>query len=143
MSNIDLWLKVLHILAVISWMVGMLYLPRLFVYHAESPQDSPQARTFVVMEGRLMRAIMLPAMLLTWVTGIALALKGGFFTAGWLHAKLVLVIGLSAIHGYFARVRKDFQEDSNRHGPRFYRILNEIPTVLMVGIVVLVIFKPF
>ncbi len=143
MSNIDLWLKVLHILAVISWMAGMLYLPRLFVYHAQSPQGSSQAKTFVVMEGRLMRAIMLPAMLVTWVTGIALAIMGGFFTSGWLHAKLVVVIALSAVHGYFARVRKDFQAENNRHGPAFYRILNEVPTVLMVGIVVLVIFKPF
>jgi protoporphyrinogen IX oxidase len=143
MSNPDLWLKVIHILAVISWMAGMLYLPRLFVYHVQSPQGSEQARTFVVMEGRLMRIIMLPAMLVTWVTGIALALNGGFFTAGWLHAKLVLVIALSAIHGYFARLRKNFQTGSNRHGLGFYRILNEVPTVLMVGIVVLVIFKPF
>lgn len=143
MNNIDLWLKVLHILAVISWMAGMLYLPRLFVYHAQSPRGSPQAETFVVMEGRLMRAIMLPAMLVTWATGIALAITGGFFTSGWLHAKFLLVIGLSAIHGYFARLRKDFQEENNRHGPGFYRIVNEVPTVLMVGIVVLVIFKPF
>jgi protoporphyrinogen IX oxidase len=142
MSNVDLWLKVVHILAVISWMAGMLYLPRLFVYHAESPQDSPQARTFMVMERKLMRAIMLPAMLVTWVTGIALALEGGFFTAGWLHAKLALVIGLSAIHGYFARLRKDFQQERNRHGSGFYRIVNEVPAVLMVGIVVLVVFKP-
>jgi protoporphyrinogen IX oxidase len=143
MSNIQLWLKVFHILAVISWMAGMLYLPRLFVYHAQSPQGSAQAETFALMEGRLMRAIMLPAMLVTWATGIALALKGGFVMAGWLHGKLVLVIAMSAIHGYFAKLRKDFQKESNRHGPGFYRIINEVPTVLMVGIVVLVIFKPF
>ncbi len=143
MSNINLWLKVLHILAVISWMAGMLYLPRLFVYHAQSPQDSPQAKTFAVMERRLMRAIMLPAMLVTWFTGIVLAVNGGFFAAGWFHGKLALVIAMSAIHGYFSRLRKDFQQENNRHGPGFYRVLNEVPTVLMVGIVVLVIFKPF
>jgi protoporphyrinogen IX oxidase len=143
MSNAYLWLKVLHILAVISWMAGMLYLPRLFVYHAESPQDSPQAKTFVLMEARLVRVILLPAMLVTWATGITLALKSGFFSAGWLHAKLALVIALSALHGYFAKVRKDFAEERNRRGSGFYRSLNEVPTVLMVGIVILVIFKPF
>jgi len=143
MSSLNLWLKVLHILAVISWMAGMLYLPRLFVYHAQSPRSSAQAKTFVLMEGRLMRVIMLPAMLVTWLTGITLMLTGGFSTAGWLHGKLALVIVLSAVHGYFARLWKDFCRDSNRHGPPFYRILNEVPTVLMVGIVILVVFKPF
>jgi protoporphyrinogen IX oxidase len=143
MSNVYLWLKVLHILAVISWLAGMLYLPRLFVYHAESPQGSPQAKTFVVMETRLMHVILLPAMLVTWATGVTLALKGEFFPAGWLHAKLALVIALSALHGYFAKVRKDFAEERDPHGPVFYRSLNEVPTVLMAGIVILVIFKPF
>jgi protoporphyrinogen IX oxidase len=143
MSSLNLWLKVLHILAVISWMAGMLYLPRLFVYHAQSPRGSEQAKTFVLMEGRLMRVIMLPAMLVAWLTGIALMLTGGFLTAGWLHGKLALVIVLSAIHGYFARLWKDFRGDSNRHGPGFYRVLNEVPTVLLVGIVILVVFKPF
>jgi protoporphyrinogen IX oxidase len=143
MSSVNLWLKALHILAVISWMAGMLYLPRLFVYHAQSPQGSAQAKTFVLMEGRLMRVIMLPAMLVTWLTGVALVLTGGFLTAGWFHGKLALVIVLSAIHGYFARLWKDFRRDSNRHGPGFYRILNEVPTVLMIGIVILVVFKPF
>jgi protoporphyrinogen IX oxidase len=146
MSNVDLWLKVLkvlHILAVISWMAGMLYLPRLFVYHAESPPGSPQAKIFMVMEARLMRVIVRPAMLVTWATGITLALKGALFSAGWLHAKLALVIALSALHGYFAKLRKDLAEERNRRGPVFYRSLNEVPTVLMAGIVILVIFKPF
>jgi putative membrane protein len=143
MSNIYLSLKALHIIAVISWMAGMLYLPRLFVYHAESGADSPQARTFMVMERRLMRAIMLPAMLVTWATGVTLAVEGGFAHTGWFHAKALLVIGLTALHGYFGTLRKSFAAGKNRHDPRFFRIINEIPTILMVGIVILVVLKPF
>jgi putative membrane protein len=143
MSNLYLWIKALHILAIISWMAGMLYLPRLFVYHADAPKDSPQAKTFVVMERRLMRAIMLPALLATWITGLTLAVQGGVVHAGWFHAKLALVIALSALHGYFAKIRKDLAEEINRHDSRFFRIINEAPTVLMVGIVILVVFKPF
>jgi putative membrane protein len=143
MSNLYLWLKVLHILAIISWMAGMLYLPRLFVYHAEAPQGSTQARTFEVMERRLMRAIMLPALLVTWITGLTLAVQTGFLHEGWFHAKFALVIALSALHGYFAKVRKDLAEETNRHGSRFFRIVNEAPAVLMAGIVILVVFKPF
>jgi protoporphyrinogen IX oxidase len=143
MSNLYLWLKMLHILAIISWMAGMLYLPRLFVYHAEALKGSPQARTFVVMERRLMRAIMLPALLVTWITGLTLAIQTGVLHEGWFHAKFALVIALSALHGYFAKIRKDLAEEINRHGSRFFRIMNEAPTVLLVGIVILVVFKPF
>ncbi|MGI8570058.1 MAG: protoporphyrinogen oxidase HemJ [Methylocella sp.] len=143
MSNLYLSIKVLHILAIISWMAGMLYLPRLFVYHAEAPRGSPQARTFVVMERRLMRAIMLPAFLATWSTGVTLAVQAGFLHAGWFHAKFALVIGLSALHGYFAKFRKDLADETNRHGSRFFRIVNEAPTVLMAAVVILVVFKPF
>lgn len=143
MSNAYLWIKVLHILAVISWMAGMLYLPRLFVYHAEAPRGSAQALTFAVMERRLMRAIMLPALLVTWASGLTLAIEAGFLHEGWFHAKFTLVIGLSAMHGYFAKVRKDLAEETNRHDPRFFRIVNEVPTILMAGIVFLVVFKPF
>jgi putative membrane protein len=143
MSNIYLWIKALHVLAVISWMAGMLYLPRLFVYHAEAAPGSPTAETFEVMERRLMRAIMLPAMLVAWASGLTLAVQGDFFSAGWLHGKLLLVILMSAIHGYFARIRRDFAEGKNRHPSRFYRVINEIPTILMIGIVLLVIVKPF
>ena len=100
-------------------MAGMLYLPRLFVYHAEAPRGSAQARTFVVMERRLMRVIMLPAMLVTWVSGLALAVQAGFLHEGWFHAKFALVIVLSALHGYFARIRKDLAEETNRHGRVF------------------------
>jgi putative membrane protein len=142
MSNAFLWIKVLHILAIISWMAGMLYLPRLFVYHAEAPRGSPQALTFAVMEQRLMQVIMLPAMLVTWATGLTLAVHAGFLNEGWFHAKFALVIGLSALHGYFGKVRKDLAEETNRHGSRFFRIVNEVPTILMAGIVILVVFKP-
>ncbi|HUB65117.1 MAG TPA: protoporphyrinogen oxidase HemJ [Methylocella sp.] len=143
MSHAYLWIKVLHILAVISWMAGMLYLPRLFVYHAETPRGSPQAATFAVMEARLMRLIMLPALLVTWATGLALAVWAGFLHEGWFYAKFALVIGLSALHGYFAKLRKDLANETNQHGPRFFRIVNEGPTILMMGIVFLVVFKPF
>jgi len=143
MSDAGLWLKAVHILAVISWMAGMLYLPRLFVYHAGSPAGSAQAKTFAVMEQRLMRAIMLPAILATFATGIALAIMSGFFAAGWLHAKLALVIALAALHGYFGKLRKDLAAERNRHGAGFYRFVNEVPAVLMAGIVLLVVFKPF
>jgi protoporphyrinogen IX oxidase len=143
MNNLYLWTKVLHILAIISWMAGMLYLPRLFVYHAEAPQGSPQARTFVVMERRLMRIVMLPALLLAWATGLMLAVQADVLHAGWFHAKFALAIVLSALHGYFARLRKGLAEARNRHSPRFFRIINEAPTVLMAGIVILVVLKPF
>ncbi|MGH6838777.1 MAG: protoporphyrinogen oxidase HemJ [Methylocella sp.] len=143
MSNLYLSIKVLHILAIISWMAGMLYLPRLFVYHAEAPKGSPQAKTFVVMERRLMRAIMLPALLATWATGLMLAVQAGFLHAGWFHAKFALVIMLSALHGYFAKLRKNLAEENSRHGSRFFRIVNEAPAVLIAAIVFLVVFKPF
>ncbi len=138
-----LWIKVLHIVAMVAWMAGMLYLPRLFVYHAGVPGDSDQARTFVVMEQRLMRMIMLPALLVTWASGLGLAAHAGFLGQGWLHGKLLLVIVLTALHGYFGRVRKDFAQDANRHSATFYRVANEIPTLLLIGIVVLVVLKPF
>ena len=143
MSNFYLWIKVLHILAVISWMAGMLYLPRLFVYHTDAPGGSKEARTFAVMERRLMRAIMLPALLTVWASGIILAIRGGFLHEGWFHTKFALVIVMSALHGYFATVRKKLADGTNRHSPRFFRFVNEVPTLLMVGIVILVVLKPF
>ena len=139
-----LWIKAVHVISVIAWMAGMLYLPRLFVYHAEvlDPR-SPQAETFKIMERRLLKAIINPAMALTWLTGLWLAWRHGFFSAGWLHAKIGLVLLLSAAHGYFAATVKRFARNENRRSARFYRYVNEIPTVLMVGIVILVIVKPF
>ncbi len=138
-----LWLKAFHVIAVIAWMAGMLYLPRLFVYHCDAPAGSPQSETFKVMERRLLKAIMNPAMIVTWVLGAILVWQGGWIASGWLHGKLALVIGLSAVHGMLARYVKDFAADRNTRPARFYRIINEAPTVLMIGIVILVIVKPF
>jgi protoporphyrinogen IX oxidase len=148
MTSLYLWLKAFHIIAVISWMAGMLYLPRLFVYHCAAEKGSVQSETFKVMERRLLRAIITPAMVATWVLGLALAWMGpdsryGWFASGWLQAKLVLVLGLSALHGLFARWVKDFGADKNRHSQKFYRFANEIPTIIMIFIVILVVLKPF
>jgi putative membrane protein len=138
-----LWIKALHVLAVISWMAGMLYLPRLFVYHAGAAPGSELAKTFVTMERRLQRFIMLPALIVAWLTGLTLAAEAGFFRAGWLHWKLALVILMTAIHGYLGVARKNFANGTNTKDARFFRILNEAPTLLLIGIVVLVVIKPF
>ena len=140
---IDLWVKVLHIVAVISWMAGLLYLPRLFVYHAEAKPGSEAAETFKVMERRLFNAIMRPAMAATWVFGIALAWLGSWYHSPWLWAKFVLVIVLTGFHEFLGGCLRRFAEDRNARPARFYRIANEVPTVLMIGIVVLVVVKPF
>jgi len=136
-------LKALHIVAVIAWMAGLLYLPRLFVYHADTEKGSMQGETFKVMERRLLRGIMTPSMILVWLFGLVLAVQGNWFQAGWLHAKLGLVLVLSAVHGLYSRWRKDFAADRNTHPARFYRWWNEVPTVLMIVIVFLVVLKPF
>ena len=138
-----IWIKALHIIAVIAWMAGMLYLPRLFVYHAGVAAGSPQSETFKVMEQRLLRFIMTPAMIATWLFGIALVLQGHFLGATWLHIKLALVLAMSALHGLFGRWARDFAHDRNTHTPRFYRVANEIPTLLLIVIVVLATVKPF
>jgi protoporphyrinogen IX oxidase len=137
------WIKALHIVAVISWMAGMLYLPRLFVYHCEAEIGSKQSETFKVMERRLLKAIINPAMIVTWLAGLYLAWSGNWFAAGWLHGKLLLVLLLSGAHGFFARAVKDFAADRNQQSQKFYRIINEVPTLLMIGIVILVVVKPF
>jgi putative membrane protein len=138
-----LYLKAFHIIAVIAWMAGMLYLPRLFVYHAEVPAGSPQSETFKVMERRLLRAIINPAMIVTWLLGLTLVWLGGWHTAHWMQAKFVLVIALSGLHGFFVRCWRDFAADRNRRTAKFYRIINELVTVILVVIVVLVVVKPF
>jgi putative membrane protein len=143
MSAFYEWLKVLHVIAVIAWMAGMLYLPRLFVYHCEADVGSKQSETFKLMERRLLRGIINPAMIVTWVAGLWLALEGGHYRAGWLQTKFVLVVILSALHGLLARWTREFAEDRNTRSQKFYRIVNEVPAVLMVGIVILVIVKPF
>src|SRR5215468_8238097 len=137
------WLKAFHVIAVISWMAGMLYLPRLFVYHCGAERGSRQSETFKVMERRLLRGIINPAMVASWALGLWMVHDGGWISAHWLHLKLLLVVALSAIHGMLSRWTHDFAADRNRHSERFYRIVNEVPAVLMVGIVIMVVIKPF
>jgi putative membrane protein len=137
------WMKAVHVIAVISWMAGMLYLPRLFVYHAQMQKGSAQSETFKVMERRVLRAIINPAMIVTIAFGMWLAWRGFQFSGGWLHLKIAAVIGLSAVHGYFARAVRLFSEDRNARSARHWRMMNEVPTLLMIAIVILVIVKPF
>ena len=139
------WLKALHIVAVIAWMAGLLYLPRLFVYHAEAPARSNRAATFEIMERRLMRGIMMPALVMTYLFGIALLATPGIvdWRQGWIWAKLALVLLLTFFHGFLERWRRDFAAGRNAHRARFYRIVNELPTLAMIAIVILVVVKPF
>jgi putative membrane protein len=137
------WLKAFHIIAVIAWMAGMLYLPRLFVYHCAADPGSIQSETFKVMERRLLKAIINPAMIATWLLGLWLAWRGGWFAAPWLHVKIVLVLGMSGVHGILSRQVKDFAADKRPKSAKYFRILNEVPTALMILIVILVVVKPF
>jgi len=137
-----LWLKALHVIAVIAWMAGMLYLPRLFVYHCEVTPGSAESERFKVMERKLMRAIINPSMIAVWVLGLTLAIVTHAYTQGWLQLKFVLVLALSGIHGLLAGSMKAFARDENRRTQRFYRIINEVPAALMVVIVILVVVKP-
>ena len=138
------WIKALHVIAVISWMAGMLYLPRLFVYHCEAEIGSKQSETFKVMERRLLKAIINPAMIVTWLAGLYLAWAGHWFSAGWLHGKLAAGDRCCrASTAFFRAGVKDFAADRNTRSQKFYRIINEVPTVLMIGIVILVVVKPF
>ena len=138
-----LWLKAFHIIAVIAWMAGMLYLPRLFVYHAGVKPGSEQSETFKVMEHRLLNFIMTPAMAVAWILGIALVLQGQWMTATWFIIKFALVIAMSIMHGLFSHWVVEFSFDRNRHTQKFFRIVNEIPTALLILIVLLVVVKPF
>ncbi|MGE0768947.1 MAG: protoporphyrinogen oxidase HemJ [Hyphomicrobiaceae bacterium] len=137
------WVKALHVIAIISWMAGMLYLPRLFIYHCDAEKGSQQSETFKVMEHRLLRVIINPAMIVAWVAGLWLAWQGGWWKAGWFHGKLLAVLALSGVHGYLSAATRAFAEDRNSKPARHWRIVNEVPTVLMIVIVVLVIVKPF
>ncbi len=136
------WIKAMHVVAVIAWMAGLLYLPRLFVYHCAAPPGSPLSETLKVMERRLLRVIMNPALGATWIFGGFLLWQQDW-SQGWLHAKLVLVALLTVVHHLFARWRKDFAADRNARPARFYRIWNEVPTAAMIAIVVLVVVRPF
>jgi putative membrane protein len=137
------WLRALHVVAVISWMAGLLYLPRLFVYHCDAPAGSPMSETFKVMERRLLRAIMNPAMIVAWVVGLAMVWAQDLWGASWMLAKLALAMAMTVMHHVLARWRKDFAADRNMRPARDYRIANEVPTLLMVGIVVLVFVRPW
>ena len=138
-----LWVKAAHIIAVIAWMAGMLYLPRLYVYHCDAEPGSKQSETFKVMERRLLRAIIDPAMIAAWILGFLLVAHLDLWASGWMHAKFALLVAMQLIHAAFARWRRHFAADSNRHGARFYRIMNEVPMVVTVAIVLLVVLKPF
>jgi putative membrane protein len=139
------YVKAFHVIAIIAWMAGLLYLPRLFVYHADAAKGSELSETFKIMERRLLRFITTPAMIAAWLLGLWLAFSGliDWRADGWFHLKLALVILLSAFHGLLAKWTKDFADDRNTHSARFYRIANEVPTILMVAIVILVVVRPF
>lgn len=138
-----LWVKAVHVMAIIAWMAGMLYLPRLFIYHSEVAATSEASALFKVMERRLLNIIINPSMVIAWVLGLWLGWKAGFFYASWFHVKLALAVGLSAVHGFLSASVRRFAEDRNAYSTRFWRIMNEVPALLMVGIVILVIVKPF
>lgn len=139
------WTKSLHIISMVAWMAGLLYLPRLYVYHSMAPAGSHRSATFKVMERRLQRGIMTPAMIATWGFGLVLLATPGAvdWSYGWIWAKLALVVGLTAFHGALARWRAAFAADRNRYSTRFFRIVNELPTVVLIAVVVLVVVKPF
>ena len=146
MESLYLWVKALHIISFTAWMAGMFYLPRLYVYHADAPKGGELSETLKVMERKLLRIIMNPAMIFTWGFGIWLVILtgyGGPDTGGWMHAKFALVLAMSGLHGYLAATRKKFAADVNRKTAKHFRIINEIPTVLLLGIVLLVVLKPF
>ena len=141
--NFYLWVKAFHIIAVIAWMAGMLYLPRLFVYHCETVSGSAESEHFKKMERRLLKAIVNPAMIAVWVLGVYLVVSSEAWRQHWLQVKFVLVLAMSAVHGLYARWVRQFAADANTHSARFYRVWNEVPTVLLIAIVILAVVKPF
>ncbi len=143
MAELYPWIRALHIIFVIAWMAGLLYLPRLFVYHCQAETGSPLAETFKVMERRLLKAIMNPALIAAWVFGLSLMFFGEIWREPWMHAKFLLLLLLTAAHLSMARWQRAFAEDRNAKSERFYRIANEVPTVLMIFIVILAVVKPW
>lgn len=139
------WTKALHLIAVFAWVAGLFYLPRLYVYHATEPPGSATSETFKSMERRLLRAIMNPAMIAAWLLGIILVLTPGVvdWRAGWWHGKILGFVGMTAVHMHLAAARRDFEADRRTHSHRYWRLLNEVPTLLLLLIVILVIVKPF
>jgi putative membrane protein len=138
-----LWIKALHVISIIAWMAALLYLPRLMVYHTQAEIGSTQSETFKTMERRLLKAIANPAMIASWVFGLWIAFTGNWWSSPWFHAKLLAVVGLTAMHMWMARWVRQFANDANQRSERFYRAMNEVPTVLMIAAVVFVIVKPF
>lgn len=136
------WIKALHVIAIIAWMAGLLYLPRLFVYHSVQKPGSDPSEMLKIMEHRLLKFIMNPAMIFAWIAGLWLVTIGGFWTEKWFIAKLTFVFVLSGFHGFLSAEQKRFAADRRERSARFYRIINEVPTILMIGIVLLVIIKP-
>jgi len=137
------WIKALHVISVIAWMAGMLYLPRLFIYHVAAEPGSVQSETFKTMERRLLKAIINPAMMAAWIFGGLMVWLGHHWDQPWFWAKVVLLMGMQAIHGNMVGWQRAFEQDRNVKSQKFFRIVNEVPTVLMIGIVILVIVKPF
>ena len=137
------WLLAFHVIAVIAWMAAMLYLPRLYVYHCRVAPGSEASELLKVMERKLLRVIMNPAMITAWVLGLTLSFSPGIWSSGWFHTKLLLLLLLSGVHGMFSKWRRDFAHDRNRRSERFYRVMNEVPTLLMIAIVILAVVKPF
>jgi putative membrane protein len=142
-SGLYPWAKAIHVIAIIAWMAGMLYLPRLFVYHCCAETGSKQSETFKVMERRLLTVIINPAMVATWIFGLWMAWGAGLFSMGWLELKILLVLAMSGVHGFFVRCVREFAADQNRRSKNFFRAINELPTILMIGIVILAVVKPF
>lgn len=139
-----LWIKALHLISVIFWMAGMAYLPRLFVYHADAPVGSDKSETFKIMERRLLRGIINPAMIATLFFGVLMLVANPeLMKQGWLHSKFLLLFFMFGLHGMFSRYRKAFERDENKKSARFFRIINEAPPVLVVLIVILAVVKPF
>jgi len=145
LADYYLWVKSLHLVAVMSWMAGMLYLPRLFVYHADVDPKSEASQLLKVMERRLLRYIINPAMIATFLLGILLAMTPGVISsgAGWFHSKVGLVLIMAGIHGMLSKHRKNFERDENKKSAKYFRVLNEVPTLLMILIVILAVVKPF
>ncbi|MDJ0930417.1 protoporphyrinogen oxidase HemJ [Breoghania sp.] len=142
-DDLVLLLKSFHIMSVIAWMAGFFYLPRLMVYHTKAEIGSETSEIFKVMERRLMKAIMNPAMIASWIFGLVVAWEYGYLTEGWFHLKLLLVFILSGFHDLLAKHVKDFAADANQHSEKYFRVINEFPTLIMIVVVLLVILKPY
>ena len=139
-----LWIKAFHLIAAISWMVGLLYLPRLYVYHAMVEPGSARAETFILMERRLLKAIMTPAMIVTFILGFwMIILNPGLFEEWWFIAKFIMVFIMAGVHGKLSKMRRGLEDGSDVRSDKYYRVWNEVPTVLLIGIVIMVIVQPF